>query len=58
MSSTAATRPPSAVARAVKKYGWPHSKKAIEDIPFKDIFVMPGLMTNKKPAFEQVNGFD
>ena len=41
-----------------QKYGWPHPKTAIEDILFKDIFVMPGLMTIKKTAFEQVSGFD
>lgn len=38
--------------------GWPHPKKAIEDILFKDIFVMPGLMTIKKEVFERVGGFD
>lgn len=41
-----------------EKYGWPHPKSSIEDILFKDIFVMPGLMTIKKSAFEQVAGFD
>ena len=41
-----------------EKYGWPHPKTSIEDILFKDIFVMPGLMTIKKSAFEQVAGFD
>lgn len=39
-------------------FGWPHPKKAIEDILFKDIFVMPGLMTIRKDAFERVGGFD
>jgi glycosyltransferase involved in cell wall biosynthesis len=40
------------------KYGWPHPKTAIEDILFKDIFVMPGLMTIRKSAFDAVAGFD
>jgi glycosyltransferase involved in cell wall biosynthesis len=38
--------------------GWPHPKKAIEDILFKDIFVMPGLMIIKKEALEKVGGVD
>lgn len=38
--------------------GWPHPKKTIEDILFKDVFVMPGLMTLKKEIFEKVGGFD
>lgn len=38
--------------------GWPHPKGRIEDILFKDIIVMPGLMTIRKEAFEQVGGFD
>lgn len=38
--------------------GWPHPKKSIEDILFKDVFIMPGLMTIKKEAFEQIEGFD
>jgi glycosyltransferase involved in cell wall biosynthesis len=40
------------------KYGWPHPKSVIEDVLFKDIFVMPGLMTIKKSSFEAVAGFD
>lgn len=39
-------------------FGWPHPKRAIEDILFKDVFVMPGLMTIKREAFERVGGFD
>lgn len=39
-------------------FGWPHPKNAIEDILFKDVFVMPGLMTIRKAAFERVGGFD
>lgn len=42
----------------VHRFGWPHPKKVIEDILFKDIIVMPGLMTIKKSAFELVEGFD
>jgi len=38
--------------------GWPHPKKAVEDILFKDIFVMPGLMTIRSKALEKVGGFD
>ena len=38
--------------------GWPHPKSCIEDILFKDIIVMPGLMTIKKELFDQVGGFD
>lgn len=38
--------------------GWPHPKSSIEDILFKDIFVMPGLMTIKRSAFDAVDGFD
>ncbi|MES2949193.1 MAG: glycosyltransferase [Pseudomonadota bacterium] len=39
-------------------FGWPHPKKVIEDVLFKDVFVMPGLMTIKKEAFDRVGGFD
>lgn len=39
-------------------FGWPHPKSMIEDILFKDIIVMPGLMTIKKQKFESVGGFD
>lgn len=38
--------------------GWPHPKMSIEDILFKDIFVMPGVMIMKKETFEKVGGFD
>lgn len=38
--------------------GWPHPKSSLEDILFKDIYVMPGLMTIKRSAFEAVGGFD
>ena len=39
-------------------FGWPHPKKQIEDILFKDIIVMPGLMVIKKEKYEAVGGFD
>ncbi len=39
-------------------FGWPHPKVCIEDILFKDIMVMPGLMTIKKNVFERIGGFD
>lgn len=38
--------------------GWPHPKSSLDDILFKDIYVMPGLMTIKRSAFEAVGGFD
>ena len=38
--------------------GWPHPKKCIEDILFKDIFVMPGIMIIKRESFFRVGGFD
>jgi len=38
--------------------GWPHPKRDIEDILFRDVFVMPGLMTLKKEVFAKVGGFD
>jgi glycosyltransferase involved in cell wall biosynthesis len=38
--------------------GWPHPKSSLEDILFKDIFVMPGLMTIKRSAYEAIGGFD
>lgn len=40
------------------RFGWPHPKRVIEDILFKDIIVMPGLMTIRKEAYEKVGGFD
>ncbi len=40
------------------QYGSPHPKRSIEDILFKDIYVMPGLMAIKKETFVGVNGFD
>lgn len=38
--------------------GWPHPKSSLEDILFKDVFVMPGLMTIKRSAYDAVGGFD
>ena len=38
--------------------GTPHPKRDVEDILFKDVFVMPGLMTVRRQSFEQVGGFD
>jgi glycosyltransferase involved in cell wall biosynthesis/predicted SAM-dependent methyltransferase len=40
------------------QYGSPHPKRSINDILFKDIYVMPGLMAIKKETFLRVNGFD
>lgn len=42
----------------IQHRGWPHPKRTIEDVLFKDIFVMPGLVTIKREVFEQVGGFD
>jgi glycosyltransferase involved in cell wall biosynthesis len=39
-------------------HGSPHPKKSLEDILFKDIVVMTGLMMIKKEVFFQVEGFD
>jgi glycosyltransferase involved in cell wall biosynthesis len=38
--------------------GSPHPKRDVEDILFKDIFVMPGLMTVRRQLFNAVGGFD
>jgi GT2 family glycosyltransferase len=38
--------------------GSPHPKRDIEDILFKDAFVMPGVMTVRKKVFDAVGGFD
>lgn len=39
-------------------FGWPHPKRQIEDILFKDVIVMPGLMVIKKEKYQAVGGFD
>ena len=39
-------------------FGWPHPKRQIEDILFKDVIVMPGLMVIKKEKYHAVGGFD
>lgn len=39
-------------------FGRPHPKRSVEDILFKDIFVMPGLMTVRRSLLDQVGGFD
>ena len=39
-------------------FGWPHPKRQIEDILFKDIIVMPGVMIIKKEKYDAVGGFD
>lgn len=38
--------------------GNPHPKRSVEDILFRDIFVMPGLMTVRRSLLNQVGGFD
>lgn len=39
-------------------FGRPHPKRSVEDILFRDIFVMPGLMTVRRSLLDQVGGFD
>ena len=39
-------------------HGSPHPKKSLEDILFKDIVIMTGLMIIKKETFFRVKGFD
>ena len=39
-------------------FGWPHPKRQIEDILFKDIIVMPGVMIIKKEKYDAIGGFD
>jgi GT2 family glycosyltransferase len=39
-------------------HGLPHPKRSLEDILFKDIVVMTGLLTIKKEIFLRVGGFD
>lgn len=38
--------------------GAPHPKRNVEDILFRDVFVMPGLMTIRREAFDRAGGFD
>jgi glycosyltransferase involved in cell wall biosynthesis len=38
--------------------GEPHPKRRIEDVLFKDVFVMPGIMTLRRTTFEAVGHFD
>lgn len=38
--------------------GCPHPKRTVEDILFRDVFVMPGVMTIKRRAFDHIGGFD
>ncbi len=40
------------------RFGLPHPKRSIEDVLFKDVFVMPGLMTVRKTMVLDVGGFD
>jgi glycosyltransferase involved in cell wall biosynthesis len=40
------------------RFGLPHPKELLEDLLFKDVFVMPGLMTVKRDLVMQVGGFD
>jgi glycosyltransferase involved in cell wall biosynthesis len=39
-------------------FGEPHPKRRIEDVLFKDVFVMPGIMTLRRATFEAVGRFD
>jgi glycosyltransferase involved in cell wall biosynthesis len=40
------------------RLGWPHPKRRVEDVLFKDIFVMPGVMTVRRELVRRVGGFD
>ncbi len=40
------------------RFGWPHPKRVLEDILFKDVFVMPGVMTIDRDALRREGGFD
>jgi glycosyltransferase involved in cell wall biosynthesis len=40
------------------RFGVPHPKRNIEDVLFKDVFVMPGTMTVRRDLFVRVGGFD
>jgi glycosyltransferase involved in cell wall biosynthesis len=40
------------------RFGLPHPKENLEDVLFKDVFVMPGLMTVRKQLVLEVGGFD
>jgi len=39
-------------------FGEPHPKRRVEDVLFKDVFVMPGIMTLRRTTFDAVGGFD
>ena len=41
-----------------RRHGWPNPKRSAEDVLFKDVFVMPGLMTVARSAFQRLGGFD
>ena len=41
-----------------RRFGWPNPKRSAEDVLFKDVFVMPGLMTVSRSAFQRLGGFD
>jgi glycosyltransferase involved in cell wall biosynthesis len=40
------------------RLGWPHPKRTVEDVLFKDVFVMPGVMTLRRDLLQRVGGFD
>lgn len=40
------------------RLGWPHPKRTVEDVLFKDVFVMPGVMTAARDSLQRVGGFD
>jgi len=41
-----------------RRFGWPNPKRSAEDVLFRDVFVMPGLMTVSRSAFQRLGGFD
>ncbi len=40
------------------RFGLPHPKRTVEDCIFKDVFVMPGVMTVRRDLVLRVGGFD
>jgi glycosyltransferase involved in cell wall biosynthesis len=41
-----------------RRFGWPNPKRTAEDVLFRDVFVMPGLMTVSRSAFQRLGAFD
>jgi len=41
-----------------RRFGWPNPKRSAEDVLFRDVFVMPGVMTVSRSAFQRLGEFD